>query len=81
MFMAIDENLNKYIMEERTFLHDISNQLVIVQGMGDFILSALEKTMDAESKEVVRMQKVMKATRKIGEMVINRREYVKSLQD
>ena len=76
----MDDKFNNYILDERTFLHDVSNQLVIVQGMGDFILSHLKKVSEPESKEVIRMEKVMKASKKIVDMVIERRDKVKATQ-
>ena len=63
--MAIDEAFNDYILKERTFLHDISNQLVIAQGMGVFVLKTIQAQVSEknlpESKELVRMEKTMKA--------------------
>jgi hypothetical protein len=65
---------------ERTFLHDISNQLVVAQGMGTFILNSIEKRIDGdvEDKEFVRMTKTLNAINKMVDLVKSRREVVKS---
>ena len=36
-------DLSDTINGERTFLHDVSNQLVIAQGMGSFVLKHLKE--------------------------------------
>ncbi len=82
--MSISAELNEYIVKERTFLHDISNQLVIAQGMGSFVLGTVKKRTeeanDLESKELIRMEKTIKAINKMIDMVKERREVVKGVQ-
>lgn len=67
------------ILKEREFLHDISNQLLIAQGMGSFVLDQIQEREPEDSKERIRMEKAMKAVDKIVKMLISRREYIKSL--
>jgi len=76
-----DQQLTDLIMGERKFLHDISNQLVIAQGMGSFVLSALEreKANDPESKELIRIKKTVAAVDKMITMVRERRDVVKGM--
>ena len=62
------------IKEERKFLHDVSNHLLVAQGMGTFIDNVVKDNFDGESKEVQRSEKVMKAIDKIIELVKARRE-------
>ena len=79
--MSISDDLNEHITSERTFLHDISNQLVIAQGMGSFIVNHIKKNSDdPEAKECKRADKTMKAINKIIELVKSRREVVRSTQ-
>lgn len=66
------------ILAERAFLHDLSNQLVIAQGMGGFVLNAIEKTSGEDSKELQRMRKTIGAIDKMIQMVRERREVVRS---
>lgn len=66
------------ILGERAFLHDLSNQLVIAQGMGSYVMGQLKQKEAADSKEVVRMEKVMKSVDKIIELVRSRRDFIKS---
>lgn len=70
--------LKENILQERAFLHDLSNQLVIAQGMGGFVLSTIEKTATDESKELQRMRKTINAIDKMIQMVRERREVVRS---
>ncbi|MCB9060363.1 MAG: hypothetical protein H6622_02440 [Halobacteriovoraceae bacterium] len=63
---------------ERQFLHDISNQLVIAQGMGSFVLSTLEKQEDVDEKLLKRMEKSINAIEKMIQMVKDRRDVLKS---
>ena len=76
-----DEQLSDLIMGERKFLHDISNQLVIAQGMGSFVLSALEreKGNDPDCKELIRIRKTVTAIDKMITMLRERREIVKGM--
>ena len=38
---------------ERVFLHDLSNQLVVAQGMGGYVLGRLKKKDDVDPKELL----------------------------
>ena len=64
---------------ERKFLHDISNQLVVAQGMGGFILKALKKREDSSEKEIERMEKSLNAIKNMVEMVQSRRQILHEL--
>ncbi len=66
------------ILQERAFLHDLSNQLVIAQGMGGFVLNTIEKTAGDDSKELQRMRKTVNAIDKMIQMVRERRETVRA---
>ncbi len=70
--------LKEIIKGERVFLHDISNSLLIAQGMGMFVLGALKQIPGEGSKEYERMQKVSKAVDKMIELVQDRRSLLKS---
>lgn len=70
------------VMGERKFLHDISNQLVVAQGMGSFVMRSLQKKDQEEfRKEVERMQKSMGAVTKMIDMLRDRRELLHSVSD
>lgn len=76
----MSDSFTEKSLTERGFLHDISNQLVIAQGMGSFVLSSISKKENEDSKELQRMQKVMKSVDKMIDMVRGRREVVKNLE-
>jgi len=77
MSITPDELING----ERKFLHDLSNHLVVAQGMGNFVLSSLNKTMPEDAKELQRMGKAMNAVDKIIDLLRERRDFIKSYQD
>lgn len=82
--MSESENENQTLIEEmalaeRKFLHDISNQLVVAQGMGSFLSKALSKNDSVGDKEKERIEKVMKSVKSMVEMVKSRREILHSL--
>tara|TARA_Y100000590_G_scaffold469529_1_gene658027 strand:+ start:490193 stop:490423 length:231 start_codon:yes stop_codon:yes gene_type:complete len=62
------------IKEERKFLHDVSNHLLVAQGMGSFIDNVIAGQFDEDSKEAQRSKKVMNAINKIIELVKERRD-------
>ncbi|MFT6173304.1 MAG: hypothetical protein ACJAQY_003310 [Bacteriovoracaceae bacterium] len=66
---------------ERKFLHDISNQLLVAHGMGNYVNKALKEVFDEDSKERQRSEKAMMAINKIIEMVKERREVVQESTD
>lgn len=66
---------------ERKFLHDISNYLVVAQGMGSFLEKALKKNENVGEKEQERIEKINTAVKKIVEAVKERRALLHSLSE
>ncbi len=66
--------LKDQLMDERKFLHELSNQLVVAQGMGSFVSRALVLGEPVTEKEIERMQKTIGALEKMIHMVRDRRE-------
>ena len=63
---------------ERPFLHDVSNQLVIAQGMANFVYTHMKRTIeDKESKLLIRMEKSIKAINTLIGLTKERRTYVR----
>lgn len=74
-----EENLlEKEIIEERSFLHDISNLLVVAQGMSNYVFGKLKEEKPEDSKEVIRLGKSLKAINDMVDLVKQRREAVKA---
>lgn len=65
---------NKGNEEERVFLHDISNQLLVAHGMGTYVNKAMKGSFAEDSKEFQRSEKTMIAINKIIELVKARRD-------
>ncbi len=70
--MAFDE-------EEREILHDISNQLVIVQGMSGLVLKAMVRGQSMGDQEREKMEKVLAAAKNIAKIIQGRRNYLNSI--
>ena len=76
-----DIDVQELIMGERKSLHDISNQLVVAQGMASFVLKAAKKRQeDGEDvgKDIDRLEKTLRAVSKITEIVQERRQLLHS---
>jgi len=69
-----------YIKEERVYLHDISNQIVIAHGMAGFVQMYLKKMENVDPKTLERIEKSINALNKIVEQTRARRETVKKIQ-
>jgi hypothetical protein len=66
----------KQIKEEREFLHDIANQMTIIQGMNSLILSDLEEHNFDKLKIINRMQKSNSSVNKMVELLKLRRSKI-----
>ena len=75
----LDVTVDELVAEERKFLHDISNNLLVAQGMGSFLEKALKKNEGVGGKEIQRIEKVNKAVKELGEKLQVRRERLHSL--
>jgi hypothetical protein len=69
-----------YIKEERVYLHDVSNQIVIAHGMAGFVQMYLKKMENVDPKTLERIEKSINALNKIVEQTKARREAVKKVQ-
>lgn len=58
---------------ERKFLHDMSNHLVVAQGMGTIALGNLKKDESSDPKTVERLIKSIKAVDKMIVLIKERR--------
>lgn len=74
-----NEDLVEHIKSERKFLHDISNQLLIAHGMGNFVLKQLKENPTTEDTAVQRMEKSMKAMNNLVDQIKARREVLHSI--
>ena len=82
--MKETKEFQELVFGERKSLHDISNQLVVAQGMASFVLKAIKKKGDegAEfTKEIERLEKVLASVGKITSIVQERREFLHSMSE
>lgn len=73
--------IEEMALAERKFLHDVSNQLVIAQGMGSFLRKALEKNDGVGEKEIERIHKLEKSVKELVTLVKDRRALLHSLSE
>jgi len=69
------------VLQERKFLHDVSNHLLVAQGMGSFLERSLLKNETVSEKEKERMEKVQGAIKKIIDLVKERRTYLHEISE
>lgn len=68
-----EELLKQTVMEERKFLHDLSNHIVVAHGMASFVLRAVKTNPNIEAKEIERLEKSLAAINKMTELLQERR--------
>lgn len=68
-----DKIIVESLAEERKFLHDISNHIVVAHGMATFVLRSIKDNPGVESKEVERLEKSIEAINKMTDLLKERR--------
>ncbi len=69
------------INEERKFLHDVSNHLLVAQGMGSYLDKIIADQYPEDSKEAQRSKKALSAVNKIIELVKERRDSLHAVSE
>ena len=67
------------LAEERKFLHDISNNIVVAAGMVNFAHRALKKNPGVDVKEIERLEKALDAINEMTEKLKDRKERLLSI--
>lgn len=70
--------INEVLMEERKFLHDLSNHIVVAHGMATFVLKSIKENPNVEAKEIERLEKSVMAINKMTELLKERRAVLHS---
>lgn len=68
-----EELLKEAAVEERKFLHDISNHIVVAHGMSTFVLRTLKDNPNVEPREIERLEKALTAINKMTDLIHERR--------
>jgi hypothetical protein len=63
------ETVKEMALEERKFLHDLSNQLVVAQGMGNIALKKI-KNEDKNQVDPNVVEKLEKSLRAVDKMIV-----------
>lgn len=67
--------------DERKFLHDISNHIVVAHGMATFTLKAIKDNPNVGEREVERLEKSINAINKMTELLRERRSVLHTDRD
>ncbi len=65
--------IEEIALEERKFLHELSNILVVAHGMGTFLQYSLSENPECNPKDLEKINKVMDSMNKINRIVKERR--------
>ena len=68
-----DNTILEVLAEERKFLHDISNHIVVAHGMATFVLRSIKSNPNVDAKEVERLEKSIEAINKMTDLLKDRR--------
>lgn len=68
-----DETSKETTAEERKFLHDIANNIVVAHGMTTFVLRTLRDNPNVDAREIERLEKALTAINKMTESIQERR--------
>lgn len=71
--MNADLSIESMALEERKFLHDISNHIVVAQGMTSIVLKTLKETEGFDVKTIERQQKALDAINAQVKLIKERR--------
>lgn len=74
-----DLTIEELAKSEREFLHDISNHIVVAQGMTNFVFRALKENKPAEAKDIERLEKAIEAISKMVTTLKERRALLHSI--
>lgn len=68
-----NEEVLEVLAQERVFLHDISNHIVVAHGMATFVLRSIKSNPNVEAKEIERLEKSIEAINKMTDLLKERR--------
>lgn len=71
--------LKEQIMSERRFLHDISNHIVVAQGMASLVQKSLKDNPNVGQAEMDRLGKALDALKKLTDELKARREVLHNM--
>jgi hypothetical protein len=74
-----EDTLKELVMDERKFLHDISNHIVVAHGMTTFVHKSVKSNPAVEPKEIERLEKALEALNKMTIQLKERRSLLHEL--
>lgn len=76
-----NDSIKNLVLDERKFLHDLSNKLLIAQGMSTFVTRKLSKSENVEDKDLERCEKLMRSIKDMTALLVSRREVLHKLSE
>lgn len=74
-----EDSIKELVMNERRFLHDISNHIVVAHGMTTFVHRAVKSNPNVDAKEIERLEKAIDALNKMTSQLKERRAILHSM--
>jgi len=74
-------SVEEMALNERKFLHDLANHIVVAHGMLSFVQKAAQAGEKLEEKDVERLDKAMNAVSKMTALLKERRAVLHSVSE
>lgn len=71
--------IEELALSERAFLHDISNHILVAQGMTSLVIKVLKENSAVDAKEVDRLERSLEAINKMTTALKQRRAILHSV--
>ena len=71
--------IEELALSERAFLHDISNHILVAQGMTSLVIKVIKENSAVDSKEVDRLERALDAINKMTAALKQRRAVLHSV--
>lgn len=76
-----ENNFLDQVLDERKFLHDLSNKLLVAQGMSAFVARSLKNGQAPTEKDLSRCEKLLDSVSEMTKMLQERRAHLHSLSE
>lgn len=75
------EDLREHVLVERRFLHDLSNMLLISQGMASFVRKKMNENLETDHALIDKLDKSLNAMDRMVECIKEHRQLLHSIND
>lgn len=71
------ENFKQLYKDDRTFLHDLANKILVLSGTAELLKSKFEKDKIDKEEVLTKLERVLRTSDAMVEMIKTRREELK----